>query len=355
MSLEIHIRTDNPDKTPVQQINEAMEALGFVRMRHTTPDLPQAYMRTETKQPAVVEPPYVAPDAEGRGCGSAPEPGPDSRGVMNVGLEHALAKLQTETVEFPEKELKVGVRPSELSGKRKPGEASPGHKRRTKAEMAEDEAHFARQVEAQAAANEFADQMEQGEIPIEPAPGEAELIAEYREQGGFEPDDAIAQDADDEAAEAAAERLAGGALTLEDLRREIGSYAKKHGIAKAQANVPAILGGPMLEVADFETTIARVKLATATSDGLLHEEAAQATIDDVREAVMAYAAKYEGKGVPPAPKGVTAVDLGEVMRKTFPGTSGALSEIPATRESYGKALAAVNEATRLNPFNREVK
>jgi len=330
MGLEIRILTDyDEDKTPAEQIDAYMAALGFVRKTSVAVNEAEsmwaAFEHPETKQTVVVEPPRT-------------EPGPDTRGIMNVGLEHAEAGTIVIRPTPTGQSVFIDAFEKTRNSGRKPGEPSSGHKRRTKAEMAEDAAYLA--------SLDHAPEIGQEEIPN----GEAEMIAEYREQGGFESDDIIAQDAADEAAETASEQT--GALTLEDLRRAIGEYAKKHGMPKAATNVPAILGGPMLEVTDFEMAVGRIKLATATSDGLLHEEAPHATKDDLMEAVMAYAAKAEGSGVKPASSGPTAVDLADVMRKTFPGTSGALSEVPATPEGYGKALAAVNATINSNLFKR---
>lgn len=337
MGLSITIITDyDSKKTPMEQVDDAMAALGFVR-KTSAVSLIMGDVEHIAREQAEAAIDKGEPKAE---------LGPDTRGVMNVGLdraEHADAEVSAGVAEV----IMQGTAPARgpdpdythPSG-RKFGQATG--KRRTKAEMAEDDAYLASLTSSSV------------DIDTNEAAQE-QMIAEYREQGGFEPDETVAQDAADEAAETASEQT--GVLTLEDLRRAIGEYAKKHGMAKASANIPAIIEGPMLEVTDFERAIARVKLAAATSDGLLHEAdvAPHATKDDLMEAVMAYAAKYEGKGVKPATGGPTAVDLAQVMRDTFPGTSGALSEIPATPEGYGKALGAVNAAINDNPFKREVK
>jgi hypothetical protein len=356
MALHIRISTDyDADKTPAEQIEEAMAALGFVRQRSSA-DIIKAMVATREPFASVVEQNEGNLSESGPGShavangASSVELGPDTRGVMNVGLDYAEADAEEAKAEGANGLAQASRGPdpeyAHPSG-RKFGEAGDGRKRRTKAEMAEDTAYLA-SLDNKVNANEplpenvYMDangdvKFKQEEIPSNP--------------------EEDAQDAADEAAEAAADKPAGGALTLEDLRRAIGDYAKKHGMAKASANVPAILGGPMLEARDFEHAIGRVKLATATSDGLLHEAdvSPQATKDDLMEAVMVYASKYEGKGVKPASGGPTAVDLAEVMRQTFPGTSGALSEIPATPEGYGKALAAVNAAITGNPFKRVAK
>ena len=378
MPLEIQITTLlRSDMTDAQQIDEAMAALGFVR-KTSAVSLIMGDVEHIAREQAEAAIDKGEPKAE---------LGPDTRGVMNVGLdraEHADAEVSAGVAEV----IMQGTAPARgpdpdythPSG-RKFGQATG--KRRTKAEMAEDDAYLA-SLEVKVDANEplpesvymdangdlqakRADQVEDDQIvALAPAEDDANPQAAFvaasaqvafvaaSEDAETAAQDAV-QDAADEAAETASEQT--GVLTLEDLRRAIGEYAKKHGMAKASANIPAIIEGPMLEVTDFERAIARVKLAAATSDGLLHEAdvAPHATKDDLMEAVMAYAAKYEGKGVKPATGGPTAVDLAQVMRDTFPGTSGALSEIPATPEGYGKALGAVNAAINDNPFKREVK
>ncbi len=373
MSLNITISTSyDPSKTLTQQIDDAMAALGFVRKSSAVSlilgsDKPPASEGAEILEQAMAR--FIDRGmVEDRGCGTAPKGEPDTRGIMNVGLEHAEVSTRGLGVDYLDAkalaELTMPARDDAGIGhvppRRKPGEPSPGHKRRTKAEMAEDEAYYAATAKLASTAEGSGEQIDaaltvlqhgqrQEEIPTDDADPQAAFAA------ASEDAETAVQDAADEAAEAATEQT--GALTLEDLRRAIGDYAKKHGIPKAQANVPGILGAPMLEVTDFETAIARVRLATATSDGLLHESdvTPRATKDDLMEAIQAYAAKYEGKGVKPAAGGPTAVDLGKVMREAFPGTSGALSEIPATPEGYGKALGAVNAAITGNPFQREVK
>ena len=337
--LEIKITTDN--ETPVQdQIEAAMAALGFQRRASSQliPPIPQrvvtvAYTNPESGETVVVEPPETGPKQD---------TGPDVRGVMNVGLEHALADAEAAQ--------KPGIVFYVHASGRKPGEPSPGHKRRTKAEIAEDDAYLSSKSSGD-------------DHPLQP---ENVPVVEGKDfdltldipvfDATAENVETIAQDAADEAAEAA-EQSQGLEVswTLEDLRRAVGDYAKKHGLPKAQANTPGIIGAKMVDVTDYETAIRRVQLATATSDGLLHEEEVQATLDDVKEAVRAYADKYEGKDAPLQAGTITAVDLAEIMRKTFPGTSGAIRDIPQTPQAFGKALTAVNAAVLENPFKREVK
>jgi hypothetical protein len=380
MVLSIKITTTEYDseKTPAEQVDEAMAALGFVRKTSAVSLImgDAKHVARELAETVIYK---NGPEAE---------PGSDTRGVMNVGLEHeeAAAKVADATAWPSEgyglaQSSTVATAPTAApdpdythpSG-RKFGQPGPGGKRRTKAEMAEDTAYL-EALDAAAKGAVFVTNTPRVGEPNDPRREQEGIPIQAGEDFDLTRDAPVfdatidAQDAADEAAEAelSASRPPDpepddvneqtGELTLEDLRREIGLYVKKHGMAKASANNPAIIEGPMLEVTDFERAIGRVKLATAASDGLLHEADAKphATKDDLMEAVMAYAAKYEGVGVKPASGGPTAVDLADVMRKTFPGTSGALSEIPATPEGYGKALGAVNAAITGNPYKREVK
>ena len=382
MPLEIHIKTEYDDpRSAAEQVDEMLAALGFVRDSQTT-SFALSQLQGRHKEPSAGD----GLDAERV---KQAEPGPDTRGVMNVGLEHAEAEANAVSTGAAQVMMRAADTAAQVivrataplpgpdpdythpSG-RKFGQPGPGGKRRTKAEMAEDTAYLASLNDISDMKFPVADYEREKEKMLAAGRKEKEYLnADERDLiDSAEDAENAEQDAADEAAEAGAEQT--GVLDLEDLRREIGLYAKKHGMAKASANIPAIIEGPMLEVTDFERAVARVRLATATGDGLLHEEPKvtvtihradsyevqenpHATKDDLMEAVMAYAAKFEGKGVKPASGGPTAVDLADVMRKTFPGTSGALSEIPATPEGYGKALGAVNAAITGNPYERAVK
>ena len=79
MGLNINFCNDSTsDKTPSQQLEEAMAALGFVRKTTAI-----SVVMREVQAESIKEP------SKGDDGPARPEPGPDTRGAMNVGLEHA--------------------------------------------------------------------------------------------------------------------------------------------------------------------------------------------------------------------------------------------------------------------------
>ena len=111
---------------------------------------------------------------------------------------------------------------------RKRGEPSPGKKRRTAAEVAEDEA------------------AEAAETKQNISTGEARVDPENPEADDSEAD--AAQDAADEAAEVEAHRDPEKPLTIDDVKAVVMAYAEKYGMPAAQADGPRIfveaLGAP---------------------------------------------------------------------------------------------------------------
>ena len=111
---------------------------------------------------------------------------------------------------------------------RKRGEPSPGKKRRTAAEVAEDEA------------------AEAAETKQNISTGEARVDPENPEADDSEAD--AAQDAADEAAEVEAHRDPEKPLTIDDVKASVMAYAEKYGMPAAQADGPRIfveaLGAP---------------------------------------------------------------------------------------------------------------
>ena len=122
---------------------------------------------------------------------------------------------------------------------RKRGEPSPGNKRRTKAEMAEDEAADARDAQI---AERIADDTrhaaitEAGKRAI--SSGEDCVDPENPETDDSEAD--AAQDAADEAAEVEAHRDPEKPLTIDDVKAAVMAYAEKYGMPAAQADGPRI-------------------------------------------------------------------------------------------------------------------
>jgi hypothetical protein len=231
-----------------------------------------------------------------------------------------------------------------------PGQPSEGRKRRTRAEMAEDDAYFAAHPEAAASSG-------------------AVITTSAISTGGERVDPAAAaQDEADEAAESAAAKT--GDLTTEDLRDIIGQYSQKHGIAAAQADVPKLLGGKGIhEIEKTQESLgAAIKAVRDAMDGkqafdppgenLFGDdkpavvEEVHATKDDVMDAIKSYAKKFDGQNSDLAKAVMVNADIPLILDRAL-GVKQ-LSKIPADPVSYGKALKAINDAVTGNPFNREV-
>ena len=124
---------------------------------------------------------------------------------------------------------------------RKRGEPSPGKKRRTAAEVAEDEAADAREAQL---AERIADDtrhseiMEAGKRAI--STGEARVDPENPEADDSDSASDSEQDAADEAAEVEAHRDPEKPLTIDDVKAVVMAYAEKYGMPAAQADGPRI-------------------------------------------------------------------------------------------------------------------
>lgn len=226
---------------------------------------------------------------------------------------------------------------------RKRGEPSPGKSRRTKAEIAEDEA-------AVTNANEGVEGV---------AADVAEVAAAISTgENRIGPDDTgedAAQDAADEQDEMAAKREP-GKLTHDDLRKAIGDYQKKHGMSAAVALVQAggLIGKPIIEVpeTDLEAFIAAVngvvvaevsKPVEQASDKSAETQAAPVTKDDLLALMQAYVKKYGDVAAAEDGQKIFVHALGEVP----PGTKTAkgqitekwvFSAIPNDQDSLSKCV-----------------
>lgn len=133
------------------------------------------------------------------------------------------AKARAEGKNLDGSERRETITEAALAPARKRGEPSPGKARRTKAEIAEDEA--AEQAEAKGAISESPEDRQD--------PANPEVVDD---------EETAAQDAADEAAETAAEKAkTGGKLTLDDVRNVIGLYVKAYGMPAAQEDGPKII------------------------------------------------------------------------------------------------------------------
>jgi len=173
------------------------------------------------------------------------------------------------------------------------------------------------------------------------------------------------QDVADEAAEAASDTL-----THDDVRAAVGEYTKRFGIVAAQKNIPTLLGGPIAEISDTQEALsaaikklkaetAYIEQAAETILGLtkhpLFDEPAPApekviTEADVRDALMAYAAKYDVDDK----MANTLIDGPDILKKTFGATVSALRLIPKDSKSFSMAYYAIRDATDTNWYNRKV-
>lgn len=234
---------------------------------------------------------------------------------------------------------------------RKRGEPSPGKSRRTKAEIAEDEAADKADAERDAAATEAGIQANSAD-DVKPA------ISTGESRVG--PDDE--QDDADEAAEVEANRKG---LTHDDLRQAVGRYQKKFGMAAAVAGIPALLGCAIVEVAeaDLAAAIAKVDNAVAGDAPGPVEDAVPAvadkpvekavTKDDVMAAMLRYAKKFDGQSEDMNAMPHTMADAPKIFGLLFGKDVVKLSQVPA--DGYAKTVAAFDEAIAKDPFKRGAK
>ena len=171
------------------------------------------------------------------------------------------------------------------------------------------------------------------------------------------------QDVADEAAEAASD-----VLTHDDVRAAVGEYTRKCGIVAAQKAIPALLGRPIAEIPDDQDSL-RAAVAAIRDDmlevkkaadivasaGLFADEVVPAPVKeiteaDVRDALMAYAAKYDVDDK----MANTLIDGPDILKKTFGPAISALRLVPKDQASLRKAYDAINDATDNNWYNRKV-
>lgn len=292
MTIKIEIEA-HPDRGDMRgQIDQAMKALGF--NRETVETLRMMSDRAVPRYAPEKELPQAAQEA----------------------------KANTAPVEQQAPEAEVP------NPARERGKPAPGRARRTKAEIAEDEAADA----ADAARGEDKPQISTGEARVGPQ----------------DDPETAAQDAADEAAETAGKALP----PIERLRAAVGAYRKKHGVPASVALFQAggLVGKGMAELTDDEIEDAIV--AIEGSDGAEVADAAivpAATRDDLMAAMLRYAAKFD-KTQKPAEMVHTQGDIASIFTALFGPDVTKLSQVPA--DGYGKAVQAVDEAIRTNRFGR---
>lgn len=315
MPIEIRITADPSFGGPVaEQISEAMAALGFV------PKSPLDIVWKIASEDAAAAKDAVtryAESASGRLISST-DP------IDKVAFETLDTAIPGSTIVNPQ---------------RVPGQPSPGKARRTKAEIAEDEA-----------AEKLAASQRVAEVKADVEAGAAAAQEAYDS-----PADA-AQDAADEAAEAATSKTG---LTHDDLRQAVGRYQKKFGMAAAVAGVPTLLGCALIDVpeADLAAAIAKIDAAVvADAPGAIEEKVAEvkaATKEDVMAAMLRYALKFDGQDKDMTAMPFAMADCPAIFKLLFGDGVEKLSQVPI--EGYAKTIAAIDEAIAKDPFSRVSK
>jgi hypothetical protein len=248
-------------------------------------------------------------------------------------------------------EVTIGeAEPSVLRTTRKRGEPSPGKQRRTKAEIAEDDA-------AAAAESTTAEKPAISETPEDRQDPNNPDVTDDAETA--------AADAADEAAETAAAST--GKLTLDHVRNASGAYAKKFGVAAAQSDLRNLMGKPMVELTEAEFESAAKAITDAVEANPFEREvvgaepakteakAAPVEKKDLIEVMLAYALKYDGQNTNTKEEAmpVTTEDVRKCLSMRFGAEIKALKEL--TPDQYPQVLTDLKSMLEKNPFKREAK
>ena len=142
-------------------------------------------------------------------------------------------------------------------------------------------------------------------------------------------------------------------LTHDDLRAVVGEFTKVYGIAKAQKMIPVILSCAIVEVPEegIQEAIDKFRAEIADVEDEPEDNVTFANEADVREALMAYAKKYDGDD---AKLTNTLADGPKILTEEFGPEVTAIRLIPKDPKFYGRALNAINNAINLNPYKRDV-
>ena len=159
------------------------------------------------------------------------------------------------------------------------------------------------------------------------------------------------RDAKDEAVE-----TSNGVLTHDDVRIWVGAYTKKFGIVAAQKNIPTLIGCAIADIPNDQEALGEAiykiskDLETSLFDDVGEPEN-EITEQDVRDALMVYAKKYDADDK----MANTLIDGPDILKKTFGPTVTALRLIPKDPASLKKAFDAITDATENNWYNRKVQ
>lgn len=307
-----------------KQLSEHMAALGFVRKSPTLREVAKAAFDEgyEVKIGVTEQSTEAQPPVDNEHV---------AEGTTRFSADDMLAAAGTLVTNTP--------RTGEAPGKRERGKPGEGRKRRTNAEIAEDEA-------ADAAG------------PAEPAAN----ISTGGER--VDPDDVVKQDEADEKAETDAART-NGELTLDDVRKAVGDYTRKFGFTASRTDTREILG---CALADLPETREAYRTAVDDLNGAIDEnpfgrtvakadgepgkakepEAKKtATRDDLGAAIKAYMDKFgEAAAGEDAPKIFGAAKLGKE-----PEGGWRRSTVP--EDKLGEATEYWTNAVEVNPFERK--
>lgn len=241
-------------------------------------------------------------------------------------------------------EQQADVEQAKAATRRERGKPGEGRARRTKAEIAEDEAWDRHEAAGGIVAHEL----------------EPQLMSISTGEERVSPDDV--QDAADEADETAS--TSDGTLTHDDLRRALGTLGIKAGVAAVKEG--GLLGMTVDKVPTDQigAMIAKIEAAKAGGETAPVEdkpaEAAPsypATKSGLMSAMLAYALKYDGTNdvskASMATMPATMTDAPKVFAMRFGEDVNSISKVPA--DGYEQAVKDIIEATEKNPFKREVK
>ncbi len=268
----------------------------------------------------------------------------------------------------PAEEMIDASRLGPMDGDRKRGHGRAPSKRRTNAQIAEDNRWFAYLEEVRALnppIDPLVFRVAPQDEPTDPEPEGEPSETETEVESEIDPEIAT-QDAADEAAEAAKTEEA----PRTTLQRAIAAYVKKFGAAVATSEMQKILGKPSRDLTDVEIPDAVTRLTAAmnvepestakftpveTAPAETPIDPASVTIEDVRAEMMKYGVKYDGTSDPKKMK-FTAEDMPWVLQHAFSIGVVSPERIPKNeKHGYYKALLAIRDAIEKNPRNRMLK
>ncbi|WP_048647534.1 hypothetical protein [Nitratireductor soli] len=252
------------------------------------------------------------------------------------------------------------------------GAPSEGNKRRNSAEKTDDDAWEAFAAEKgvsleklNAVISEHGRAAAEASLKEMPDSGDKPSISTGEERVGPEDDaETIAQDTADEAAETEAN---GGLAPIDELRRAVGAYQKKHGMAAAVALCAedGLIGCGIHEVEEdnIPEMVKRVRAATEAKVDELGDIPASldrrekkadpeptAAKADVQKAMLRYAKRFDGQDTDMNAMPFTMEDCPKVFALLFGKDVAKLSQVP--EDGYAKAVAGIDEAIAKNPFKR---